>query len=240
MNLLGVLTPHDKVPWFWSDQYDLKMIIVGLSQGYDDVVIRGDPASRSFAACYLNDGELIAIDTVNAPKDQMAARKLVAARSAAGSGQALGTRHPAQGLCLGSRCLDLVADPLHRSDESRWSVTGTPAQVATAPLHISQRRGSHELSNAAPVSSCGPWRFQRWRRVSCTPRMRWSAPGTNGFRVLHHEAVQVTSAKGVGSAERMSFTAYGRHFDLNVAPNERIRRGVSSTASSARAAGRCR
>jgi 3-phenylpropionate/trans-cinnamate dioxygenase ferredoxin reductase subunit len=81
MNLLGVPTPHDKVPWFWSDQYDLKMIIVGLSQGYDDVVIRGDPASRSFAACYLNDGELIAVDAVNAPKDQMAARKLVAARA---------------------------------------------------------------------------------------------------------------------------------------------------------------
>jgi 3-phenylpropionate/trans-cinnamate dioxygenase ferredoxin reductase subunit len=81
MNLLGMPTPHDKVPWFWSDQYDLKMIIVGLSQGYDDVVIRGDPTSRSFAACYLNDGELIAVDTVNAPKDQMAARKLVPARA---------------------------------------------------------------------------------------------------------------------------------------------------------------
>jgi 3-phenylpropionate/trans-cinnamate dioxygenase ferredoxin reductase subunit len=68
------------VPWFWSDQYDLKMIIVGLSQGYDEAITRGSPASRSFSVCYLHDGELIAVDTVNSPKDQMAARKLVAAR----------------------------------------------------------------------------------------------------------------------------------------------------------------
>ncbi len=81
LNMLGMPTPHDKVPWFWSDQYDLKMVIVGLSQGHDEVVIRGSPASRSFSACYLRGGELLAVDTVNAPKDQMAARKLVAARA---------------------------------------------------------------------------------------------------------------------------------------------------------------
>jgi 3-phenylpropionate/trans-cinnamate dioxygenase ferredoxin reductase subunit len=81
LNLLGTPTPHDKVPWFWSDQYDLKMIIVGLSQGFDEVITRGSPASRSFSVCYLQQGELIAIDTINSPKDQMAARKLVAARA---------------------------------------------------------------------------------------------------------------------------------------------------------------
>ena len=80
LNLLGTATAHDKVPWFWSDQYDLKMIIVGLCHGYDTVVTRGSPSSRSFSACYLRDGELIAIDSVNSPKDQMAARKLIAAR----------------------------------------------------------------------------------------------------------------------------------------------------------------
>jgi 3-phenylpropionate/trans-cinnamate dioxygenase ferredoxin reductase subunit len=80
-NLLGTPTIHDKVPWFWSDQYDLKMIIVGLCQGHDTVVMRGSPASRSFSACYLRDGEFIAIDSVNSPKDQMAARKLIAARA---------------------------------------------------------------------------------------------------------------------------------------------------------------
>jgi 3-phenylpropionate/trans-cinnamate dioxygenase ferredoxin reductase subunit len=79
--MLGMPTVHDKVPWFWSDQYDLKLIIIGLCQGNDTVITRGDPASRSFSTCYLRDGELIAIDTVNQPKDQMAARKLIAARA---------------------------------------------------------------------------------------------------------------------------------------------------------------
>lgn len=80
LNLLDTPTVHDKVPWFWSDQFDLKLIIVGLCQGHDTIVLRGAPDSRSFSACYLRDGELIAIDTVNNAKDQMAARKLIAAR----------------------------------------------------------------------------------------------------------------------------------------------------------------
>jgi 3-phenylpropionate/trans-cinnamate dioxygenase ferredoxin reductase subunit len=81
VNLIGTPTVHDKVPWFWSDQYDLKMIIVGLCGGHDTVVVRGSAASRSFSACYLRAGELIAVDSVNSPKDQMAARKLIAARA---------------------------------------------------------------------------------------------------------------------------------------------------------------
>jgi 3-phenylpropionate/trans-cinnamate dioxygenase ferredoxin reductase component len=81
LNLMGTPTVHDKLPWFWSDQYDLKLIIVGISAGYDAVIVRGTPAARSFSVCYLRDGELIAIDSVNAPRDQMAARKLIAARA---------------------------------------------------------------------------------------------------------------------------------------------------------------
>jgi 3-phenylpropionate/trans-cinnamate dioxygenase ferredoxin reductase component len=80
LNILGTPTVHDKVPWFWSDQYDLKMIIVGICHGHDTVVTRGNPATRSFSTCYLRNGELIAIDSVNSPKDQMAARKIIAAR----------------------------------------------------------------------------------------------------------------------------------------------------------------
>jgi len=80
LNMLGIATVHDKVPWFWSDQYDLKMIIVGLAQGHDHAVLRGDPATRSFSVCYLRDGELIAVDSVNAAKDQLSARKLIPAR----------------------------------------------------------------------------------------------------------------------------------------------------------------
>lgn len=81
LNLLGFSTRHDKMPWFWSDQYDLKLVIVGIGQGYDSVVLRGDPAARAFSACYLRAGELIALDSVNTPKDQMAARKLIPARA---------------------------------------------------------------------------------------------------------------------------------------------------------------
>jgi 3-phenylpropionate/trans-cinnamate dioxygenase ferredoxin reductase subunit len=80
-NICGKPTPHDKTPWFWSDQYELKLQIVGLSQHYDGVVLRGDPASRSFSCCYLRDGELIALDAVNHARDFMAARKLIAERA---------------------------------------------------------------------------------------------------------------------------------------------------------------
>jgi 3-phenylpropionate/trans-cinnamate dioxygenase ferredoxin reductase subunit len=81
LNMLGLETVHDKVPWFWSDQYDLKLIIIGIGQGYDAVVMRGDPANHAFSACYLRGGELISVDSINSPKDQMAARKLIAARA---------------------------------------------------------------------------------------------------------------------------------------------------------------
>jgi 3-phenylpropionate/trans-cinnamate dioxygenase ferredoxin reductase subunit len=79
INLLGTPTPHDKLPWFWSDQFDLKLVIVGVSHGYDTTVMRGDPGTHSFSVCYLRGGELIAIDSINSPRDQMAARKLIAA-----------------------------------------------------------------------------------------------------------------------------------------------------------------
>jgi len=81
LNMLGLATVHDKVPWFWSDQFDLKMVIVGLAAGHDQVVVRGDPASRAFSVCYLKRGELIAVESVNHIKDQMAARKLIPARA---------------------------------------------------------------------------------------------------------------------------------------------------------------
>ncbi len=79
--LLGTPTPYSEVPWFWSDQYDLKLQIAGLSTGYDEVVVRGDPATRSFAAFYLRAGQLLAVDAVNSPKEFIAGKKLVANRA---------------------------------------------------------------------------------------------------------------------------------------------------------------
>lgn len=80
--LLGKPQVYDPVPWFWSDQYELKLQMVGLSTGFDRMVIRGDPATqRSFAVFYLGDGRLIAADTVSRPQDFMAAKRLVALRA---------------------------------------------------------------------------------------------------------------------------------------------------------------
>jgi len=80
LNILGRPTVHDRVPWFWSDQFDNKLLIVGLSQGHDQQVTRGDPALRSFTVCYLKGGELVSVEAVNHSKDYMAARKLIADR----------------------------------------------------------------------------------------------------------------------------------------------------------------
>ncbi len=79
-NLLGRGAIHDRIPWFWSDQFDNKLLIVGLSQGHDRIVVRGDPASRSFSVCYLAGRELLAVEAINHSKDYMAARKLIAER----------------------------------------------------------------------------------------------------------------------------------------------------------------
>lgn len=68
----GKPKPYNSLPWFWSDQFDLKLQIAGLSTGYDDVVIRGDiEAGRSFAAFYFKNDRFIAVDAVNAPRDFM-------------------------------------------------------------------------------------------------------------------------------------------------------------------------
>lgn len=70
--------PYTAAPWFWSDQYDLKLQIAGLSTGYDRVVVRGAPESERFSALYYRDGHLIACDSVNRPADFVAVRKALA------------------------------------------------------------------------------------------------------------------------------------------------------------------
>ncbi|MBA1204301.1 FAD-dependent oxidoreductase [Pseudomonas capeferrum] len=72
--------PYRSLPWFWSDQYDLKLQIAGISQGYDQVVLRGSRALRSFVAFYWREGRLIAADCVNRQQEFMAIKKLVQAR----------------------------------------------------------------------------------------------------------------------------------------------------------------
>ena len=80
MNICGKPARHEHVPWFWSDQYDLKLQIAGLSTGYDETVIRGAPEGGKFALYYLAQGELLAVDAVNSPKDFMTGKKWIAER----------------------------------------------------------------------------------------------------------------------------------------------------------------
>jgi 3-phenylpropionate/trans-cinnamate dioxygenase ferredoxin reductase subunit len=75
--LTGQAASYHAVPWFWSNQYDLRLQTVGLSIGYDDVVVRGLPANRSFSVVYLREGKVIALDCVNATKDYVQGRALV-------------------------------------------------------------------------------------------------------------------------------------------------------------------
>jgi len=77
-NICGDDMLYAQVPWFWSDQYDLKLQIAGISQGYDQTVLRGDPASRSFSCLYLRDRQLIAIDSINSPRDFIQSKPLIA------------------------------------------------------------------------------------------------------------------------------------------------------------------
>jgi 3-phenylpropionate/trans-cinnamate dioxygenase ferredoxin reductase subunit len=77
--MLGKPALLDGVPWFWSEQYDEKLIIIGLSAGHDALVLRGDPRSGAFSLCYLREGVLVAVDCMNRAADSVAARKLVAA-----------------------------------------------------------------------------------------------------------------------------------------------------------------
>jgi 3-phenylpropionate/trans-cinnamate dioxygenase ferredoxin reductase subunit len=76
-SLLGLEQASRAVPWFWSDQADLKLQIAGLSHGYDQVVVRGEPDTEQFSVLYYAARRLIAVDAVNAPRDFMVVRKVL-------------------------------------------------------------------------------------------------------------------------------------------------------------------
>ncbi len=76
--ICGDLKPYNALPWFWSDQFDLKLQIAGLSEGYDQVVVRGDIHSgRSLSAFYLKEGRIIAVDAINKPQDFMLGKRFI-------------------------------------------------------------------------------------------------------------------------------------------------------------------
>ncbi len=78
LSILGKPEPYDEVPWFWSDQYDIKLQIAGLSTAASATLLRGDPATRAFSCLYLKEGRLMALDAINRPADFIMAKRLIA------------------------------------------------------------------------------------------------------------------------------------------------------------------
>jgi 3-phenylpropionate/trans-cinnamate dioxygenase ferredoxin reductase subunit len=79
-SICGQDANYRATPWFWSNQYDLKLQTVGISSGYDKAVLRGDQATRSFSVVYLKQGKVIALDCVNNVRDYSHGRRLVELR----------------------------------------------------------------------------------------------------------------------------------------------------------------
>jgi 3-phenylpropionate/trans-cinnamate dioxygenase ferredoxin reductase component len=77
--LAGAPVPYDAVPWFWSDQGTLKLQIAGLSSGFDQTVVRGDPEAEKFSVFYYREGRLLAVHAVNSPRDYLAVRRALTA-----------------------------------------------------------------------------------------------------------------------------------------------------------------
>ena len=96
--IIGAPVPYHAVPWFWSNQYDLRLQTVGLSTGHDETVLRGDPAARSFSLVYLRDGRVVALDCVNATRDYAQGRALVSSHA----------RFPADAIAGAAALKDLV------------------------------------------------------------------------------------------------------------------------------------
>jgi len=76
-HICGKEIVYDQLPWFWSDQYDVKLQTAGLFQGYDETVLQGDIQAHKFSITYLKQGRVIAIDAVNSPGDFMRAKKKI-------------------------------------------------------------------------------------------------------------------------------------------------------------------
>ncbi len=85
-DMMGEDAIYDALPWFWSNQYDLKLQTVGLNVGHDEEIVRGDPASRSFSVVYRKAGRVIALDCVDRAKDYVQGRKLIEARTEVDAG----------------------------------------------------------------------------------------------------------------------------------------------------------
>jgi 3-phenylpropionate/trans-cinnamate dioxygenase ferredoxin reductase component len=88
MTIAGKRAPYRALPWFWTDQFDIKLQMAGISAGYDRIVTRGNPEAQKLSVFYFKGDRLIAIDSINRPVDHMIGRKLIAAGTALTAEQA--------------------------------------------------------------------------------------------------------------------------------------------------------
>lgn len=102
--ICGKDMPYNPTPWFWSNQYDLKLQMVGISEAYDQAVFRGRPETRSFAVFYLKEGRIIAVDTVNHLQDFIIAKQLVARQVQATAAQIANEAMPLKTLLDATHC----------------------------------------------------------------------------------------------------------------------------------------
>ncbi len=98
--LTGQPESYQAVPWFWSNQYDLRLQTVGLSTGYDETLIRGDTAGRSFSVVYLKAGRVLALDCVNAARDYVQGKALIG-KPARDRGEFAASGEPVKALAIG-------------------------------------------------------------------------------------------------------------------------------------------
>ena len=96
--VMGKPTRYCEVPWFWSDQYDIKLQIAGLVRPTDVAVVRGSPASRKFSVFHLRDGVVVGVEAVNAAPDYITGRKLIAAHARVAPERLADTTIPAKQL----------------------------------------------------------------------------------------------------------------------------------------------
>ena len=97
--IAGEPVPYDSVPWFWSNQYGLRLQTIGLSTGYEETVVRGHADSRSFSIVYFKSGRVIALDCVNAPRDYIQGRRLVLEQVRADASHLADATVPLRDLC---------------------------------------------------------------------------------------------------------------------------------------------
>ena len=171
--MMGKPKTYSEVPWFWSDQYDLKLQIAGLARPTDTLVLRGDPAARKFAVFHLRDGEVAAVEAVNAAPEYMIGKKLVAEGKPIAAETLADTvhSHEADGVMaqVQSHLHRGQRQGAHRRGGRRLVADGRRGQ-APGPRHRCRLRRRLRLRHLPGLCRC------RTGRRSCRPKARWKKP----------------------------------------------------------------